>query len=81
MKKPNLSRTLHRGLAMILAFALLLVCCLRRVQAVPASSDGGPVTSGLENGTDSVCWICDQENGLQKAELMESAYDPMRSSL
>ncbi len=23
MKKPNLSRTLHRGLAMILAFALL----------------------------------------------------------
>lgn len=58
MKKPNLSRTLHRGLAMILAFALLLGMLPAAVQAAPASSDGGPVTSGLENGRSSVCWIC-----------------------
>ena len=77
MKKPNLSRTLHRGLAMILAFALLLGMLPAAVQAVPASSDGGPVTSGLENGTEQrLLDMLDQENGLQKAELMESAYDP-----
>ena len=34
MKKPNLSRTLHRGLAMILAFALLLGMLPAAVQAV-----------------------------------------------
>ena len=77
MKKPNLSRTLHRGLAMILAFALLLGMLPAAVQAAPASSDGGPVTSGLENGTEQrLLDMLDQENGLQKAELMESAYDP-----
>ena len=76
MKKPNLSRTLHRGLAMILAFALLLGMLPAAVQAAPASSDGGPVTSGLENGTEQrLLDMLDQENGLQKAELMESAYD------
>ena len=77
MKKPNLSRTLHRGLAMILAFALLLGMLPAAVQAAPASSDGGPVTSGLENGAEQrLLDMLDQENGLQKAELMESAYDP-----
>ena len=35
MKKPNLSRTLHRGLAMILAFALLLGMLPAAVQPAP----------------------------------------------
>ena len=55
MKKPNLSRTLHRGLAMILAFALLLGMLPAAVQAAPASSDGGPA---WRMGRSSVCWIC-----------------------
>ena len=64
MKKPNLSRTLHRGLAMILAFALLLGMLPAAVQAAPASSDGGPVTSGLENGAGHGWWEwLDREKG------------------
>lgn len=78
MKKPNLSRTLHRGLAMILAFgaAPWYAACGGAGGACQLRRRAG-LLPAWRMGRSSVCWIClDQENGLQKAELMETCLRP-----
>ena len=75
MKMQKWYLMLHRGLAMILAFALLFGMLPAAVQASPAGSDGAPVLSEPEHEAEQrLLDMLDQDNGLQKAELTEPVY-------